>query len=760
MALTERSGRGFITGGVSDETPDWLGSYNEGMNAALNQTTARLGQQQTRQNMAQNAAAEARRAQEFDWSVQDRAREEAAWGSVAPLSPYTQPQGPALGPMPTLNVQPPVAPYAGLMEEGTSNQPAPLTQDAKLQLLPEWARMEQAEGLPPNYLETISMLESSGGVNFRPGSKYVGIFQVGPEVAADFGVTPEQLKDPHINSQVAAKLAGRNARQLREVLGRDPQPWEIYLAHQQGVGGASALLRSPGMNAVDALTAAYGGDRSKAMQAVTQNGGNPQMTAGEFAALWARKFGGALPQPFTGSPGVQTAGAPPFQPDPNRSRLANTVGAANAAAQQQYEIEAILADLWGSQSSPIGWAADAIFGTEAGLQQREARDTKANEAMQWYQNPDVQNWLKSNPDILKSARANPVAVYDQYKTQTMAPATAEAPSEKGDMPAGLLETATAAPAAPLPAPAVAAPAVTQAAPEPGLALPTPTGEVVPPVTRGEVAGVTAPGQGTIAQQIMRTPAGQQTALPDMGAYIAEPAAINAELFGLQQARQLLQQQYDEAVRFRDRAAMVEIRGKAMEIDAATRLMENMQAVAAMQAGDDNAVAQTLSRLSNGALRIQPVSTGVYNIFYNGQMTYQNVSKDALIAALRMEFDQQFQAQAAERAKLAGERETKILESQLKTNENIQTREADAYKQMAIDNNKQRLDAMFPESIVQTGTLPDGSTGFFVQPKIGGGQPRVFTMQPVMGVDGQPLIVGGQPKYKLAEYGMTNTVPVQ
>ena len=215
-APQQYSGKGFILGGVTDTTPDWLGSYNAGVDTAILQNTARLGQQQTRQNMAENAAAEQRRATNFANEQADRARIEQGWAQEGGTLPGLQTQqGPALGPLPGLEIPAPRAPRPGLMEQGaTTPAPGAITSDQRTQMLPEWARLEQAAGLPNNYLETISMLESSGGTNVGTG-QYTGIFQIGPEVAADFGVTPEQLRDPRVNAQVAAKLAARNAAALR-----------------------------------------------------------------------------------------------------------------------------------------------------------------------------------------------------------------------------------------------------------------------------------------------------------------------------------------------------------------------------------------------------------------------------------------------------------------------------------------------------------------------------------------------------------------
>ncbi len=66
------------------------------------------------------------------------------------------------------------------------------------------------------------------------------------------------------------------------MLGRPVTGGELYLAHQQGPGGAAKLLSNPNALAVDIVGA----------KAVKLNGGNEKMTAGEFANIWISKFNG------------------------------------------------------------------------------------------------------------------------------------------------------------------------------------------------------------------------------------------------------------------------------------------------------------------------------------------------------------------------------------------------------------------------------------------------------------------------------------
>jgi len=273
------------------------------MDNAIAQNTALLNQKQTKQQMGLAAAEEARRAQRFGWDAAEHQRVEDYWGGRGGLPGLQTPQGPALGPMPLRNIPAPVAPGPGLMTPDTpAPAPAPTpgaTGSVVDQLLPEWARMEQQAGLPNNYLETVSMLESSGGANTGDG-KYVGVFQIGPEVAEPVRRNARAASRPPASTRRwQPSWLARTRLSCASASAREPEGWEIYLAHQQGASGASALLAAPQQRAVDVLTAVYG-DSLKAQQAIIKNGGNTNMSAGEFTALWKSKFAGGRPTPFTG----------------------------------------------------------------------------------------------------------------------------------------------------------------------------------------------------------------------------------------------------------------------------------------------------------------------------------------------------------------------------------------------------------------------------------------------------------------------------
>lgn len=198
----------------------------------------------------------------------------AALGQMfMPQQAQTAPQQPAGQPLPPLG------------------QPAPPAQGPG-GLGDIFAQQEAQRGLPPGYLQRTAAVESRGNPNAQnPNSSAGGLFQFIDSTAKQYGLTNKM--DPVASTEAAARLAADNQGILRQALGREPTAGELYLAHQQGGGGASKLLANPNARAVDVVGA----------DAVRLNGGTPDMTAGQFASRWISKLDGGQP--------VQTAQAAP-----------------------------------------------------------------------------------------------------------------------------------------------------------------------------------------------------------------------------------------------------------------------------------------------------------------------------------------------------------------------------------------------------------------------------------------------------------------
>ncbi len=136
------------------------------------------------------------------------------------------------------------------------------------------------QGVDPSTALTIWSAEGgvTDPVTKNPRSSATGIFQLMPDTWAGMGGTGSDRLDAGRQIQLGVALAGQNSTALAKDLGRQPQPWEVYLAHQQGMGGAKALLNAdPSASAAGVL----GGSTDK----LTQNGIPANATAGQALNL-------------------------------------------------------------------------------------------------------------------------------------------------------------------------------------------------------------------------------------------------------------------------------------------------------------------------------------------------------------------------------------------------------------------------------------------------------------------------------------------
>ena len=139
-----------------------------------------------------------------------------------------------------------------------------------------------------DYLDRLAFIESSNdpfAVNENSGAK--GLYQFMPTTARQYGL--DDPFDPDASREAVKSFTNDNYNFLRRKLNRDPTNGELYLAHQQGMNGSAALLANPKKKAVDVLAEVYG-SKSKAKLAIKQNGGDIDMTAGDFAQKWIGKF--------------------------------------------------------------------------------------------------------------------------------------------------------------------------------------------------------------------------------------------------------------------------------------------------------------------------------------------------------------------------------------------------------------------------------------------------------------------------------------
>ena len=93
----------------------------------------------------------------------------------------------------------------------------------------------------------IAQIESGGDPNARnPRSSARGLYQFMSYTGPEYQMPTERDRlDPAKSGMGAARMMAQNAKRLRDVLGREPTAGELYMAHQQGGGGAGDTSSPP-----------------------------------------------------------------------------------------------------------------------------------------------------------------------------------------------------------------------------------------------------------------------------------------------------------------------------------------------------------------------------------------------------------------------------------------------------------------------------------------------------------------------------------
>ena len=151
-------------------------------------------------------------------------------------------------------------------------------------------QIAQASGVDPALANATAALESGHGSNVGTRGD---IYQMGPNERAAVGGGAAPAANADLQTQQGVQFLGQKRQELQTALGRDPTNAEIYLAHQQGTGGAVALLTHPN----DPAGRVVGNDA-----AIRANGGDPEAPASQFVAMWQQRYQHAEQQYSTGQP--------------------------------------------------------------------------------------------------------------------------------------------------------------------------------------------------------------------------------------------------------------------------------------------------------------------------------------------------------------------------------------------------------------------------------------------------------------------------
>lgn len=142
----------------------------------------------------------------------------------------------------------------------------------------------QAQGVDPNTLLSMTYIESKFDPN-AANNAYGGLHQISKAQHSKWA-------DPEYNTREALKLYKANEAYARKQ-GITFDVGNAYLFHQQGLGGATALLKNPNLSAAEALKKTSQWKNKDVSwinkNVIEANGGKAGMSATEFANLWRNK---------------------------------------------------------------------------------------------------------------------------------------------------------------------------------------------------------------------------------------------------------------------------------------------------------------------------------------------------------------------------------------------------------------------------------------------------------------------------------------
>jgi hypothetical protein len=235
-------------------------------------------------------------------------------GQTASLQPQEDPQN-ALVPPPL------VAPAAAPTPVASAPVAAP--EEPYTGPFPDIYAGAKPYGVDPSLMMTTASIESDFGRSRdtnTPGKTYRGIFQLGPSEWEEMGGGDRD--DRALQIDHGAKLLALRKQQLAQSLGREPTNAEVYLAHQQGVAGATALINNPNMPAGQAVTMA-GGRPANIEGNFRRDPNNPSRDgryyasapSSEFVKHWENNYNTDL---------ARVGKLPAYTPDPRRTQIASS----------------------------------------------------------------------------------------------------------------------------------------------------------------------------------------------------------------------------------------------------------------------------------------------------------------------------------------------------------------------------------------------------------------------------------------------------
>ena len=239
------------------------------------------------------------------------------------------------------------------------------------------------------------------------------------------------------------------------------------------------------------------------------------------------------------------------------------------------------------------------------------------------------------------------------------------------------------------------------------AAPAPTAATAP-ATPGRGAEVRPPAEAANTNQ----------AAAPSDPYITEPVRIGQDRTRLTRAYNRLQTEYRAAVTSRDAATASRLAREAEGVVEELKYLDGMTAITRLRAGDPAPIAQEFYTTSGNRMQLQPRSDGTFNIFLDGRMVNEGVSRSQLETSARTLFDTNFRAQIQQRraqnAELAVYQAKQVIEQRARMD-----------AEGAIEILKNNLKASQPNLDVRTITDASGQQSVAIVDKNTGAPIRVL-----------------------------------
>ena len=154
------------------------------------------------------------------------------------------------------------------------------------------ANVARQHQIDPALFLSIAHIETGG--SFNPNVRNAksgasGLFQFMPATAARYGLRGNDVFDPVKNAHAAARFTKDNMTYFQSKMKRQATAQEVYLLHQQGMGGGLALIRAGGQERASSVLSRVYKNPGTAVKAVTGNGHTADASVETFRQSWYRK---------------------------------------------------------------------------------------------------------------------------------------------------------------------------------------------------------------------------------------------------------------------------------------------------------------------------------------------------------------------------------------------------------------------------------------------------------------------------------------